>query len=518
MVFETVGGIIRAQSCERPDAIAIEFEGRSVTFAELERRSNRVANALRGEGLTRQDRVAFVDRNCPEYFEVAFGIGKVNAINVGVNWRLTPSEMLQVLNDAQPAVIVVGADFTPHMEKIVPELEGNPRIVVLGGHDHWTDYEAWLAGESEEDPMIESAPDDVAFIIFTSGTTGVAKGAMMTEKGFRAAFSALDRWRLDATSVNLAMMPMFHFAGSGWSLLSLALGCRTVLLRDVDPTQILQAIETFGITNIVMPPAVIQFLLMAPEVDTTDLGSLRAVLYGGSPISETVLTAATESFGCEFLQLYGLTETAGGVALLDGPDHDPVNRPDLLRSCGRPYPWVELRIVEPGTGADVASGAVGELWIRAPQNTPGYWRDPAATADAITPDGWLKTGDIGYQDAEGYVFLSDRVHDMIVSGAENVYPTEVENALIKHRAVADVAVIGVPDDRWGESVKAVVVKKRDQDLTGEELIAFAREHLAGYKLPKSVDFVDELPRSPTGKVLRRVLREPHWTAMARAIS
>ncbi|MBV9253442.1 MAG: long-chain-fatty-acid--CoA ligase [Actinobacteria bacterium] len=514
----SIGDIIRTQGTERAERTALEYEGRSVTFGELDRRSSQVANALRAAGVGPQECVAFVDKNGPEYFEVAFGIAKINAINVGVNWRLTPAEMRHIIDDAQATVVVVGPEFLGHIEAIEAELPTVKTIVAIGGHDRWADYETWVAAQPVDDPHVAPEPDDVAFLIFTSGTTGLPKGAMMTQQGFFAAFSALDQWRLDPESVSLAMMPMFHFAGSGWSLLSLSMGCRTVLLRDVDPAHILQVIPEFGVTNIVMPPSVIQFLLMTPGVQDVDFSSLRAILYGGSPITETVLAAATERFGCEFIQLYGLTETAGGVAQLDGADHDPVNRPHLMRSCGKPYPWVELRIVDPETGEDVPTGAVGELWVRAPQNMPGYWRNPAATAETVTPEGWLRTGDAGHRDDEGYLYLSDRVHDMIVSGAENVYPAEVENAFMRHPAVAEVAVIGVPDERWGEAVKAIVVIAPGHQPTGDELIEAAREHVAGYKLPKSVDFVTELPRNLTGKMLRRLLREPYWKGHDRGIS
>jgi long-chain acyl-CoA synthetase len=384
MEHDSIADIIRTEGTDRDERTALEYEGRSITFGELDRRSSRVANALRSVGVGSQDCVAFVDKNGPEYFEVAFGIAKLNAINVGVNWRLTPSEMRHIINDAQAKVVVVGPEFAAHIEAIEADLSTVTTVIALGGHDRWTDYETWVDGQPADDPHAVPAPDDVAFLIFTSGTTGLPKGAMMTQQGFFAAFSALDQWRLDPTSVSLAMMPMFHFAGSGWSLLSLAMGCRTVLLRDVDPARILQVIPEFGVTNIVMPPSVIQFLLMTPGVEHTDFSSLRAILYGGSPITESVLTAATERFGCEFIQLYGLTETAGGVAQLDGVDHDPVKRPHLLRSCGRPYPWVELRVVDPDSGADVPTGTVGELWVRAPQNMPGYWRNPKATASCPT--------------------------------------------------------------------------------------------------------------------------------------
>jgi long-chain acyl-CoA synthetase len=224
-----------------------------------------------------------------------------------------------------------------------------------------------------------------------------------------------------------------------------------------------------------------------------------------------------ETFGCEFIQVYGLTETTGAITQLVGDDHDPSGRPHLLRSCGKPYPWVELRIVDAMTGADKPAGEVGELWTRSRQNMAGYWDNETATGEAITPDGWFRTGDAGYLDDDGYVYLHDRVKDMIVTGGENVYPAEVENVLMTHPAVADVAVIGVPDEKWGEAVKAIVVRAADADPSEDELIAFAREGLAGYKLPKSVDFAEVLPRNPSGKLLKRELREPYWEGVDRRI-
>ena len=518
VVQESLADIIRTRGTPKADQVAIEFEGRSITYGELDDRSSQVANALRSAGVDEQTCVGFLDKNCVEYFEVAFGIGKINAINVGVNWRLTPREMLHIIDDSQMSVLVIGHDFVSHIEAIEHELTTVKTFVVIGEHDRWSSYEQWIGVESTDDPMVKTSASDIAFLIFTSGTTGLPKGAMMNQLGFFAAFSALDRWEIDESSVMLAMMPMFHFAGSGWSLLGLAVGAKIVLLPDVDPARVLQVIPEFGITNIVLAPSVIQFMMMTPGAADVDYRSMRAMVYGGSPITETTLAEATAMFGCHFMQIYGLTETAGGVAQLDAVDHDPEHRPHLLRSCGKAFDWVELRIVDPETGVDVPEGELGEFWIRAAQNMPGYWRNPEATAATITPDGWLRTGDAGSRDTEGFLFLEDRVHDMVVSGAENIYPAEVENALMKHPAVADVAVIGVPDERWGEAVKGIVVLADGHgDVTGDDIIAATREHLAGYKLPKSIDFATELARTPTGKLLRRLIREPYWVDKTRSI-
>jgi long-chain acyl-CoA synthetase len=331
---------------------------------------------------------------------------------------------------------------------------------------------------------------------------------------FSKATGIADKWRFDADSVSLAVMPMFHMAGSGWALVGLYEGCATVVLRDVDPPAILDAVARHGITNMLLVPAVIQRLLATPGVEHTDFSSVRSIVYGASPITDDVLVKGLERFGCGFSQVYGLTETTGSITQLD--DHDPVYRPDLLRSCGKPYPWVDIRIVDK-SGVDVPVGTVGEVWTRSPQNMLGYWRNDDATVATVTPDGWLKTGDAGYVDEAGYLYLHDRLKDMIVSGGENVSPAEVENVLMAHPAVADVAVIGVPDERWGEAVKAVVVPTPGAAPDPDAIIAWARQRIAGFKAPKSVDFIEALPRNASGKVLRRELRKPYWEGQARLV-
>jgi long-chain acyl-CoA synthetase len=528
MTIASIADIIRTHGAERPDQVALEFEDRSVTFAELSERAKRVAQALAGVGVGEGDRVAFIDKNGVEWFEVTFGLALLGAVNVSVNWRLAPPEMAQIIDDARAEVVIVGPEFVDHVAKIEADLTRVHTIVAIAGpagpgegHENWTDYEDFLAAVEPVDPGATPAGKDVAFQLYTSGTTGLPKGVMLTNDNFfQGTVGIAEQWRFADDSVNLALMPMFHIAGAGWSMVGLVGGCRTVILRDVDPGVILDLIPRHGITNAFMVPAVIQFLLMTPGVESTDFSSLRALVYGASPITDKVLVQGMETMGCEFIQVYGLTETTGAITQLDGTDHDPANRPDLLRSCGKPYPWVEVRIVDASTGDDVPLGQVGELWTRSHQNMAGYWDNDAATTEAVTPDGWFKTGDAGFTDADGYLYLHDRVNDMIVSGGENVYPAEVENVLAKHPAVADVAVIGVPDERWGEAVKAIVVRAADDNgasVSEADLIAFARESLAGYKLPKSVDFAEVLPRNPSGKLLKRELRAPFWASADRGI-
>jgi long-chain acyl-CoA synthetase len=269
------------------------------------------------------------------------------------------------------------------------------------------------------------------------------------------------------------------------------------------------------------------FMLATPELSSTDVSSLKTIFYGASPISEDVLTRSMQALGCDFTQLYGLTETCGAITALLPEDHDPEGpRAPLLRSAGKPFDYVELRIVEPESGATAPDGSVGEVWTRSAQNMLGYWKKPDETAAVLTDEGWLHTGDAGWLDDEGYLFLHDRIKDMIVSGGENIYPAEVENVLFAHPGIADVAVIGVPDDKWGETVKAIVVRSTagvaadglaSDSALEAAIIAFARDRLAHYKCPTSVAFTDVLPRNPTGKVLKRELRAPYWSGRGRHI-
>ena len=454
-----LGDIVRVNAARRGPAPAVECGDRALSFAELYDRARAVAGALSASGVGAQDRIALIDHNGVEFLEVVFGAALLNAVVVPVNWRLAAPEILQILSDAGPSLVVVGPELVPAVEVIEEDLGEQARIIAIGGHDRWEGFEDWQARHPPTDPGTVAEPGDVAFLVYTSGTTGSPKGVMLTTANVFSKFEHLrPYWDFEpGRSVNLAMMPMFHIGGLSWATMSLYFGCRTVILRDVVPEQILDVICRKRITYLSTVPVVIQMLLQTPGIDTADFSSLRKLSYGASPISPALLEKALSAIDCDFVQLYGPTETTGAIAQLDAGDHDPAGRPELLRSCGQPYPWVELRIVDTATGRDVADGEVGELWTRSVQNMAGYWNNPGATAEVMTPDGWLRTGDAGYRDGEGFVYLHDRVKDMIVSGGENVFPTEVENALMAHPGVADVAVFGVPDDKWGEAVKALVV-------------------------------------------------------------
>jgi long-chain acyl-CoA synthetase len=520
-----IASIVRRHGVERPDRTAIVHPARTTTWGQLDERSNRVGTGLAAAGVGAEDRIARIDKNTIEYYEVLFGAAKGNAVLVDVNWRLAAPEMAAIVNDAGAKVLFVGPEFVAHLDKIEGDLatvslvvvHGDGAAVVGSGAIERVGYEDWLAAQADAaDPGVQAATDDVCLQLYTSGTTGLPKGVMLTNRNL---FTFIDEVAptlgFTDESVSIVVMPLFHIAGSGWSLVGMSIGATTILHPEVNPAEIVAAIGEHGITHAFFVPAVLQFLLATPALSSTDVSTLELVAYGASPITEKVLRGAMDAFGCDFVQVYGLTETTGAIVQLDADDHDPDHRPELLRSCGKPYPWVELRIVDEA-GADVAEGEVGELWVRSVQVMKGYWHKPEETAAALTADGWFKTGDAGYL-RDGYVYLHDRVKDMIVSGGENVYPAEVENALMAHPDVADIGVVGVPHERWGEAVHAVVVKAPGTDPTAEELIAFARERLAGFKCPKSISFVEALPRNPSGKILKRELREPYWAGHERRI-
>ncbi|HEY2876894.1 MAG TPA: long-chain-fatty-acid--CoA ligase [Reyranella sp.] len=518
MAIEIAGlaDIVRIHGRRQPDGAALVHDGRTTTYAKLDLAASQVANALIAEGIRPQARVAHLDKSTDQFFELLFGVAKANAVMVSVNWRLAPPEVLHIVNDAEAEILVVGEEYFPVIEKIGDALKTVRKIVAFGRHPDWESFGAWRDRQPATDPNLPSRPTDTAVQFYTSGTTGLPKGAELINRNFAAMMPLWTReWLLAPGVPNLVCLPMFHIGGAGWGIAGLFAGATNHVMREFVPAQILETIQRERLQVMLLVPAMILFLVQAPQIRETDLSSLRLIVYGASPIPAELLRQAMKIFPCGFQQVYGLTETTGAITLLPAEDHDPGDAQKLL-SCGYAQEGVELRIVG-DDGKDLPADKVGEIAVRSAQVMGGYWKLPEATARAVQGD-WFFTGDAGYLDDKGYLYIYDRVKDMIVSGGENIYPAEVESALFGHPSVADVAVIGVPDARWGEAVKAVVVKKPNADVSPGELIEWARGRIAGYKLPKSVDFIDALPRNPTGKILKRELRKTYWGERERQVN
>ncbi len=489
--------LLRDYARERPDESALIAGKRTLSFIELDERSSRLAWALLDSGVGEQDRVAHLDQNAPEAVELLFAAAKVGAVLVPLNWRLARPELDAIVEDCGAKVLICGPDYRDSAEGLAE------RVVVVGD-----EYESWLASFEDEDPGFEADADDVAFQLYTSGTTGRPKGVLTTNGNLDGLTKVSEAWELDGDSVALVAMPLFHIGGLGWLLVALAQGACCVLVREIIPDELLDTMTSTGVTNAFLVPTVLQMLCGVEDAAERDWSQLRSIAYGASPITTTTLKAMMKTFGCPVFQVYGLTETTGAIVQLDAADHDPDGpREHLMRSAGRPYPWIDVKIVDPESGKERPSGEIGEIRIRGSSVMPGYFRLEEESREAFDDAGFLRTGDGGYIDEEGYLFLTDRIKDMIVSGAENVYPIEVEEAIASHDAVDEVAVIGVPDEKWGEIVTAVVVARDKAGIDDDALVAHARERLAGYKLPRRIEVVDELPKTPTGKVLKRDLRD-----------
>jgi len=520
--MRTIGDIARVHGRDRGDAVALTFEGRETTFAAFDRHTNQVANALIAEGVSKGQRIAYVGKNSDHYFELFFGAAKIGAVMAPIGWRLAPAEMGYIIEDTRARIVFVGPEVVGAAEAAVKEMAAAPKLIVMEPGDHGRPtYAAWRDAASIDDPGTEIAESDVAVQLYTSGTTGRPKGAMLTHAnllgGRRIAAEAKMAWNeWGPQDVSLVAMPVAHIGGTGWGLVGLYNGAKGVVAREFDPFKVLDFIENDKISKMFMVPAALQIVVRLPRAREVDYSRLKYILYGASPIPLDLLRECIEVFGCGFCQQYGMTETTGTIVYLPPEDHDPAGTP-RMRAAGIPLPGVEIKVIG-DKGDALAANMVGEVCVRAPQNMAGYWNLPEATASTVGADGWLRTGDAGYLDEDGYLYIHDRVKDMIISGAENIYPAEVENAIYGHPDVAEVAVVGVPDEKWGEAVKAIVVAKPGSSPKADDIIAFARTRIAAFKAPKSVDFIEALPRNASGKILRRQLREPFWAGRERRVN
>lgn len=510
----TVSSLLRRHATERPDDEALRFGDVRRTWSELDERVRRLATALRAEGIGPGDRVAVLDLNHPSCLELSLACAWIGAANAVVNFRLAPPEILYVINDARARLLLVGPEFAGAAAQLREKLDTVERILPVGGEQD--EYEAFLSAHQPDESPHPAARDDCFVQLYTSGTTGFPKGAMLTHGAMlaHAAHVATD-FELAPTDVVQVAMPLFHVGGTSYAFLALGQGARIVMARMPDPAALLDMIGAEGITHTFWVPALMGAMTQVPGAAEKDYSSLRAISYGASPMPLPVLRASLELFGPRLHQVYGMTEACGVVTSLGPEDHADPAVAHRLVSAGKPITGVTIEVRDPATGEELGVDEPGEIWVRTDQLMSGYWQKPEATAAAVTPDGWLRSGDGGHIDADGYVYVTDRIKDMIVSGGENVYPAEIERVLAEHPSVADVAVIGVPDERWGEVPKACVVAAPGATIDPEALLAHAREHLAGFKCPRTVDVLEELPRNPTGKILKKELRAPHWEGRER---
>lgn len=518
--IRTLGDITRAHATGRPDAVAAKFEDRVTTYAMFDAHTNKIANALLDRGVAKDDRIGYLAKNSDHYFEIFFGAAKMGAVTLPIGWRLAAAEIAHILIDGEVALLFVGAEFADLAQDAI-KLVGRPVGVIELEKTASDGFIPWRDAQSDADPDIEINASNTALQLYTSGTTGRPKGVMLTHANLldiwiTARNADLNWYRWSDDDVCLAAMPAAHIAGTSWGVSGLLNGAVNVILKEFDPRGVLELMASERVTKMLMVPAALNFLVQAPGAKDVDFSSLKTIFYGASPIPLDLLKQCIALFKCDFAQQYGMTETCGTIVYLPPEDHEAEGNP-RMRSAGLPMPDVELKIVD-GEGATLPPETVGEVAVRSVANMAGYWKNEDATRATIDSDGWLHTGDAGYLDADGYLYIQDRVKDMIISGAENIYPAEVESAIFGHPDIAEVAVIGVPDEKWGEAVKAVVVLKPGAAADEKNILEFSRSRIAPFKAPKSVDFVDALPRNATGKVLKRVLKEPYWAGRDRNVN
>ncbi len=509
------------QGQQQRDSIAFIYNDRPQTFFAIDCHSSQVANGLLEVGILPQSRVAILGMDSEWSYEILFGCAKAKAVLLPINWRLAAQEILYILKHGEAEVLFVTSDMLSVIEQLQSQLAPVGKIIVLNAKSgEWTDYLQWRRTQSEAAPALAYEPEDIVVQMYTSGTTGHPKGVQLANYSFFRLMQGMreqgDNWMmLNPDDILLLSLPQFHMGGIWWALQGFIAGATGIVIDTFIAWKVLELIQQYKITKVPMVPSMIQTTLAEPSCQTTDFSSVCGFLYGGSPIVPALLCKAMTIFNCDFFQIYGMTET-GNMAVCLRPEDHSLEFTKKMESAGRPLPGVQIRIID-NEFNNLPVGQVGEICIKSPSNMLAYWKDETATQE-IFFEGWLRTGDIGYLDEQGYVYVCDRLKDMIIYGGENIYPAEIEAVLCEHESVAEAAVIGVPDARWGETVKAFVVLRFGHNVKQRELIQFSRSRIADFKAPKSIEFVDILPRNPSGKVLKRVLRAPYWTVGERQVN
>ena len=507
----------------RPHAPALAAADYQWDYKTLVERSHAIAQTLLDMGVQEGERVGVLGLNSAAHLAVLLGASRIGAVTVSANFRLAPAELAFVLDDAQISVLVVTDESIDEVITETLARREQPTRLIAGR----VDAEATLAEvlKRQVAPVIrdrllhESSP---VLQLYTSGTTGKPKGAVISHRNMSSLthMMAISNDNIYGPGiVCLVVAPLFHIGGMGVVYIGLAQGCNNLMHEAFDPIRVVTAIQNERVATMFMVPAMIQAIVkMVPNIRDYDFGALKLIAYGASPISVSLLEEAMDVFGCDFSQVYGMTETTGTVIALPPEDHERAlqEKPELLTSCGKACAGNEVKIVD-GDGHRVPTNETGEICLRSASNMVEYYNRPEATETTIR-DGWVFTGDAGFMDDEGYVYLRDRLKDMVVSGGENIYPVEVENVLAGLPGVVEVAVIGVPDETYGEALLAFFAMKSGETVDVDSMVEFCRNKLAGYKIPRRLELIDALPRNPSGKILKTVLREPYWKGIERRIS
>ena len=513
------GGLVRYWAERRGGHTALDDGIHRIDYAALDRLSLDYAEAMRAAGLVKGDRISWLGKNANLYFVLLIAASRSGLVMAPLGWRLTAPEIRYILKDTGTTLLVFEPGFTDLARKATEGVESVKHLVCTGHQAGFVAFDDWIHSLGKQ-PLEPVDIEDTVLQLYTSGTTGHPKGVLLNNRnlfGLKPGMVGADHeWaNMHEGDIYLGVMPVAHIAGTGQYTIPLWSGAAYWLRPEFDAEQVLDAINR-GVTHHFLVPTALQMVIDHPKARDTDFSGLRRMMYGAAPIPLELLRRAVEMMEADFTQHYGMTETTGTAVLLPASQHDPKGNP-RMRAAGKALPGVEAMIVGPDR-RELPRGEIGEVCIRGSCNTVGYWNNPEKTAETIDPDGWLHTGDAAYMDEEGYIFIQDRLKDMIISGAENIYPAEVENAIFGHPDVREVAVIGVPDEKWGEAVKAVVSAKPGHQIDPASVIAWARERIAAFKAPKSVDVVDELPRSSNGKILRRELRDPYWVGRERRVN
>lgn len=508
-------------AARQPNAEFAADRDRSISYAQALATVNQIAHTLRAAGCQRGDRVATLTRNRIDYVLFCFGAAKAGVVTVPLNCQLEPAQWRDLLQDAGPRAILVEREFIHQIAPVLREQDHiAQRIVFDRGPDldGWLHFDSWIEDAPTSGPAVDLAPSDHLFQVYTSGTTGTPKGVVLSHAAVLANIAQIDSvLQCRPGERSLVTLPLFHAAILPTTLVPLARGGSLYVLARFNPSDVIRALNDERIAVATLVPTMIGACVAAAENEGFRPTHLRSLYYGASPISATLLRAAMALFKCDFIQSYGLTEATQAVTFLGPEEHRHALRGNagLLQSAGRPAPGTEIRIEH---NKDVTSAqAIGEILVSGPQLMEGYWQQTQATEKALT-DGWLRTGDVGMLDDDGYLYIKDRLKDIIISGGENVASKAVEEVLQSHPAVKDAAVIGVPDARWGEAVKGIVVLKNGAQCSPNELLAYCRDKLSSSQRPRSIDVVPSLPLSATGKIRKDVLRAPYWAHTSRSIA